>query len=123
MTTVLVDAENVRRSRWPNVSPDELADLCRRWADGSRRQVIVVFDRQAPGGLVGERALDRCCEIVGTGDDTADAYLHRRAKHCHAHRRAYWLVTSDRGLRALAGAHAERVVGGGSFVRELMTLA
>jgi hypothetical protein len=31
----------------------------------------------------------------------------------------YWLVTSDRGLRERAGERAERVIGGGSFVREL----
>ena len=31
----------------------------------------------------------------------------------------YWLVTSDRGLRNRAAAKAERVIGGGSFAREL----
>ena len=32
----------------------------------------------------------------------------------------YWLVTSDRELRERAGGRAERVVGGGAFVRELL---
>ena len=32
----------------------------------------------------------------------------------------YWLVTSDRELRQRAGGGAERVIGGGSFVRELL---
>ena len=31
----------------------------------------------------------------------------------------YWLVTSDRELRERAGQAAERVIGGGTFAREL----
>ena len=29
---VVVDAENVRRSRWPNLSREELVDRARAWA-------------------------------------------------------------------------------------------
>jgi hypothetical protein len=32
---------------------------------------------------------------------------------------AHWLVTSDRELRERAGSGAERVIGGGSFLRQL----
>ena len=32
----------------------------------------------------------------------------------------YWLVTSDRELRELAGRGAERVIGGGTFANELL---
>ena len=32
----------------------------------------------------------------------------------------YWLVTSDRELRERAGERAERVIGGGAFIRELL---
>ena len=123
MTTVLVDAENVRRSLWPNVAPDELVRLCARWGETTKHRVVVVFDGAAPGGVVGEDAMAERCEIVGTGAETADEWLRRRARHCHAHEASYWLVTSDRALRAAAGAHAERVVGGGSFVRDLVALA
>jgi hypothetical protein len=49
-------------------------------------------------------------------DETADEWLIREA----AHHMPYWLVTSDRELRALAGRDAERVIGGGSFARELI---
>ena len=49
-------------------------------------------------------------------DETADEWLIREAAR-HA---PYWLVTSDRQLRELAGDSAERVIGGGSFARGLV---
>ena len=116
---MLVDAENVRRSRWPNVEAAELVRLCDRWAEADGHRVVVVFDGRAPGDVLGERALDDRCEVVGTGAESADDWLVRRARHCHAHGATYWLVTSDRALRSAAGGHAERVLGGGSFVRRL----
>jgi predicted RNA-binding protein with PIN domain len=48
--------------------------------------------------------------------ETADEWLIREA----ARFAPYWLVTSDRELRELAGAGAERVIGGGSFARDLI---
>jgi hypothetical protein len=35
--------------------------------------------------------------------------------------RPFWLVTSDRGLRARAAEGAERVIGGGSFAGGLLS--
>ncbi|MDQ3858076.1 MAG: NYN domain-containing protein [Actinomycetota bacterium] len=119
MATVLVDARNVLRSEWPNIPEHELVALCRRWAAEKGRRVVVVFDREAPGGLVGRRTLDEACELVGTGEESADDWLRRAARDCSAHERPYWLVTSDRELRASAGTRAERVVGGGAFARAL----
>jgi len=49
-------------------------------------------------------------------DETADEWIVREAP-AHA---PYWLVTSDRELRELAGPGAARVIGGGSFARELL---
>ena len=49
-------------------------------------------------------------------DETADEWLIREASRFAP----YWLVTSDRELRELAGGEAERVIGGGSFARELL---
>lgn len=49
-------------------------------------------------------------------DETADEWLIREA----ARFAPYWLVTSDRELRELAGPGAERVIGGGSFAKELI---
>jgi predicted RNA-binding protein with PIN domain len=49
-------------------------------------------------------------------DETADEWLIREASRFAP----YWLVTSDRELRELAGPGAERVIGGGSFARELL---
>jgi predicted RNA-binding protein with PIN domain len=94
MATVLVDAENVRRSRWPNVGGDELEQRTRAWAETNGHEILVVWER--PG-------------------ETADDWI---ARHAREHR-PYWLVTSDRELRARAGRSAERVIGGGSFLREL----
>jgi hypothetical protein len=55
--------------------------------------------------------------VVFEGDESADDRIAREAAELDE---PYWLVTSDRGLRERAAARAERVVGGGSFVRELL---
>jgi hypothetical protein len=94
MATVLVDAENVRRSRWPNIGGAELEERTRAWAETNGHQILVVWE--SPG-------------------ETADDWI---ARHAHEHR-PYWLVTSDRELRERAGPEAERVIGGGSFLRHL----
>ena len=52
------------------------------------------------------------------GVETADDRIVREAER----EERYWLVTSDRGLRDRAGARAERVIGGGSFLRRLRGL-
>jgi hypothetical protein len=90
---VFVDAENVRRSAWPNVSRKELVRLVEDWAAREGVEARVVFE----------------------GAETAD---DRIAREAGAEDR-YWLVTSDRGLRERAGGRAERVIGGGSFLRRL----
>ena len=92
-TVVFVDAENVRRSAWPNVSGPELVRLVADWAAREGVEPRVVFE----------------------SDETADDRIAREA----AAEDRYWLVTSDRGLRARAGGRAERVIGGGSFLRRL----
>jgi rRNA-processing protein FCF1 len=53
---------------------------------------------------------------VFEGEETADDRIAREASELDG---TYWLVTSDRGLRERAGGRAERVIGGGSFAREL----
>jgi hypothetical protein len=103
--TVLVDAENVRRSRWPNLSKRELVERARDWADEQGVDVVVVFDGPAP-----EDAPD-----LVAGEPSADDWLATHA----AELAPYWLVTSDRELRRRAGTRAERIVGGGAFLREL----
>ena len=103
--TVLVDAENVRRSRWPNLSREELVDRTRAWARAHGKDLVVVFDGPPP-----EDAPD-----LVRGEPTADDWL---AAHAHEYA-PYWLVTSDRELRRRAGARAERIVGGGAFLNEL----
>jgi len=116
---VLVDARNVLRSRWPNLPEDELLERCRAWAADRAYRAFVVFDGKAPGGLVGEREVGDSCTAVGTGGESADDWLTRKAAELTARAERYWLVTSDRALRRRAGQAAERIVGGGSFVREL----
>jgi hypothetical protein len=94
MATVLVDAENVRRSLWPNIGRRELAELVDAWADREGHRALVVFE----------------------GEESADDRIARWAAEPEG---PYWLVTSDRGLRERAGAGAERVIGGGAFARML----
>ena len=64
---------------------------------------MLVFDGQAPSGG------------TGTGAESADDWLIREAPGYPS----AWLVTSDRALREAAGAGAERLIGGGAFLREL----
>ena len=113
--TVLVDANNVRRSQWPNLGDDELVRRTQDWAARHGHEVVIVFDRRAPGGLVGERRLDERATLVGTGDESADDWLIREAPGYPG----AWLVTSDRALRKAASGAASRVIGGGAFLREL----
>lgn len=91
---VYVDAENVRRSLWPNIPRDELVELVEAWGEREGVDPVVVFE----------------------GEETADDRIAREAAELDG---PYWLVTSDRELRERAGQRAERVIGGGSFAREL----
>jgi hypothetical protein len=94
VVTVLVDGENVRRSQWPNVPRARLEELCAAWSAATGHEARVVWE----------------------GRTSADDWI---AAHAHEHA-PYWLVTSDRELRVRAGGGAERVVGGGAFLRELL---
>jgi predicted RNA-binding protein with PIN domain len=111
-TTVLVDARNVQRSQWPNLSDEELVEKAGDWARRHGHEVVLVFDGTALDGVVGERILDGRTTVVGTGGESADDWLIREAPN----REGAWLVTSDRALRGAAGGHASRVIGGGSFL-------
>ena len=95
--TVLVDAENVRRSLWPNLGRDELAALTENWASREGHRALVFFE----------------------GEETADDAIARWAAVPEG---PYWLVTSDRQLRERAGGRAQRVIGGGTFARMLQDL-
>jgi predicted RNA-binding protein with PIN domain len=113
-TVVLVDAENVRRSRWPNVGPVELVELVAAWTEREDVDAVVVFDGPAPEGG------PECVEVVGTSGETADDWITRAAAKYVAEGRPYRLATSDRGLRAAAGRSAEQIVGGGAYLQELL---
>jgi hypothetical protein len=91
---VFIDAENVRRSLWPNIPREELSELVEAWAEREGVDARVVFE----------------------GEETADDRIAREASELDG---PYWLVTSDRELRERAGGRAERVIGGGSFARDL----
>jgi hypothetical protein len=104
LTVVLVDARNVLRSRWPNVPEAELVARVRDWAGREGVRALIVFDGRAPDGG------------IGTAGESADDWIARAAAKLEE---PFWLVTSDRGLRARAGGRAERTFGGGAFLREL----
>jgi hypothetical protein len=104
MTVVLVDARNVLRSRWPNVPEAQLVERVQEWAAREGVEPVIVFDGKAPAGA------------VGTKGESADDWIAREAGSLGG---PYWLVTSDRELRERAGLQAERVFGGGAFLREL----
>lgn len=94
MATVLVDAENVRRSLWPNMPGDELVRRSESWGEQEGHDVQVVWEGSE------------------SGDDQIARLVHELAP-------PVWVVTSDRELRDRVRDHAERIIGGGSFAREL----
>jgi hypothetical protein len=102
---VIVDAENVRRSVWPNLSPEELIARARAWAAREGHDLLIVFDGPAP-----EEAPD----LVSS--PYADDEIVRVAEEAEG---PLWVVTSDRGLRARLTGLVERVLGGGAFAKSL----
>jgi hypothetical protein len=100
---VVVDAENVRRSTWPNVSPEAFVEACRSWADREGVDLLVVFDGQPP---------EESADLAGSGERSADDVIAGLDG-------PFWLASSDRGLRDRVGERAERLIGGGSFLRML----
>ena len=103
MTLVVVDAENVRRSTWPNVSKDELVRHSREWAERQGASLLIVFDGEPP---------EESPDLVGSGGRSADDVIAGLDG-------PFTLVTSDRCLRERVGDRAERMLGGGSFLHEL----
>jgi predicted RNA-binding protein with PIN domain len=94
VATVLVDAENVRRSVWPNIPGEELEERGREWGRRHGHEVIVVW------------------EGAETADDRIAAEVRQLAP-------PIWVVTSDRELRERVADRVERIIGGGTFAREL----
>jgi hypothetical protein len=105
MALVIVDAENVRRSLWPNLSREELVERARAWAAQDGHDLLVVFDgappAEAPDLLGAAHADDAIVAAAARADEPP------------------WVVTSDRALRDRVAPYAGRVLGGGGFAREL----
>ena len=111
----IVDAENVRRSQWPNLGREELVELIRAWTEPVGARALVVFDGPAPSAEA-----DESVQVVGTTTESADDRIAHHAERLARAGRPYRLVTSDRGLRARAGGGAVDVIGGGTFLRTLL---
>lgn len=93
---MLVDGENVRRSRWPNLERERLVELCHAWGEREGHDVRVVWETA----------------------ESADDAIARKAQRLRDEGREVWLATSDRQLRARAAA--DRTIGGGAFLAELL---
>ncbi len=105
MALVVVDAENTRRSQWPNVSREELVRRTREWAEREGHELLLVFDGIPPEDgpdIIGARNADDA--IVGLAPELSSPW---------------WLVTSDRALRERVGDRPARTIGGGAFVRTI----
>src|SRR4051812_41604388 len=101
----LIDGRNVQRSQWPNLSDEELVRRCCRWARRERLPAVIVFDGRTEASGDGE-----WCTVVPVVGETADDWLIRATAELRERGVPFWLVTSDRGLRARASRGAERVV-------------
>ncbi len=95
---VLVDAENVRRSVWPNLSREELVERVERWAEREGVRAEVVFE--------------------GRGE-TADDRIVAEAAKLREQGEEVWVATSDRELRERLKPYAARIIGGGTMARAL----
>ena len=62
----MVDAENVRRSAWPNRSKEELVAMTRAWAEREGFELLVVFDGAPPQDEP---------DLLGSGSRSAHARL------------------------------------------------
>jgi hypothetical protein len=102
---VVVDAENARRSRWPNLSKHDLLERARKWAKREGVDLIVVFDGHPP---------DQGADVASAPH--ADDEIVRIVEDHHG---PYWLVTSDRELRRRAGDGAAKTLGGGGFIGQI----
>jgi hypothetical protein len=117
VTVALVDASNVRRSVWPNIAPEELPALVAMWAESEGVRAVLVFDGPAPDAVrVGS------VELVSTSGESADDRIAEEAARLRDEGVDYWLVTSDRGLRARAADGAASTIGGGTLARKLVEL-
>jgi predicted RNA-binding protein with PIN domain len=96
VATVLVDAENVRRSLWPNLDDEELEVLAAKWGETHGHAVVVVWEAAR------ESADDRIARDALVAEEPV------------------WVVTSDRALRERVRSSVDRFVGGGTFARELV---
>jgi predicted RNA-binding protein with PIN domain len=95
---VLVDAENVRRSLWPNLGRDELVERVDHWAEREGVRAQVVFEGR--GETADDRIVAEAAKLRGEGEEV-------------------WVATSDRELRARLQPYAKRIIGGGSFARTI----
>lgn len=116
--TVLIDARNVVRSRWPNLQEAWFVERTGAWAEREGVRALVVFDGRAPTAEGGTRVT-----AVGTGRGSADDWIAREAERLSRDGHRLWLVTSDRGLRDRVAGYAERTIGGGTFAGFLEELA
>ena len=105
MPLVIVDAENVRRSQWPNLSHEGSSDARESGphvkATSYRSSSTARRPRTRRTSCGSRDADDAIVELAAPIDDP------------------WWLVSSDRGLRERVGDGPERVIGGGSFLRSI----
>jgi hypothetical protein len=94
MASVLIDGENVRRSVWPNIAREDLVELADAWAEANGHDAVVVWE----------------------GQESADDRIARDVRELEA---PIWVVTSDRELRGRVEPYVDRILGGGSFARDL----
>ena len=83
----------------------ELVARARAWAEREGHELLVVFDGEAPEDAPTSSARAYADDAIAAAVEGAEG--------------AVWVVTSDRELRRRVEERAERILGGGSFVRSI----
>ena len=134
---VLVDGSNVAHSdAWTRIVQREqgevphanhhmdsdprarLLDWILAWTTSSGADIVAVFDGEGPLGA-GRTQWNHAFLVVGSGKVDGDRVVEQEAVRLRSEGLPFRLVTSDRALAEVAGAHAEQVLEAAAFVAAL----
>jgi hypothetical protein len=122
-THIFIDGSNVVRSgAWITATPQRdddarlrlLIDACASWVGSAGMHATLFFDGTLPG--ITSRSIPQLLDVRASGSRPADDLLEQAASEARASGATYWIVSADRAIADVAGAHAQRVLAPAEFV-------